>query len=89
MGTRKQVEPESRQEIVQRFTLTNNERTAAIVPKGMAPLERKTFGAVVCELIRKGKDLVLSLDGFIQGINQPVERYITQETDGVVFGLEI
>jgi len=89
MSTRKQIENEHWQEKLQAFTSTNKGRTAAIAVQGMTLVENKPFDRVVYDPIRKGNDLVLAVDGFIHIVDEPVEMYMTQESNGVVSTLEI
>jgi hypothetical protein len=89
MSTRKQIENEYWQEKLQAFTSTNKGRTVAIAAHGMTIVENKPFDSVVYDPIRKGNDLVLAVDGFIHMVNEPVEMYMTQESNGVVSTLEI
>jgi hypothetical protein len=55
----------------------------------MTIVENKPFDSVVYDPIQKGNDLVLAVDGFIHMVNEPVEMYMTQESNGVVSTLEI
>ena len=89
MSTRKQIENEHWQEKLPAFTSTSKGRTAAIAALGMTIVENKPFDSVVYDPIRKGNDLVLAVDGFIHIVDEPVEMYMTQESNGVVSTLEI
>ena len=89
MSTRRQIENEHWLEKLQVFTSTNKGRTAVIATHGMTIVENKPFDSVVYDPIRKGSDLVLAVDGFIHMVNEPVEIYITQDSNGVISTLEI
>lgn len=89
MGSRGKIENEHWQKILQTFSSTNEGRIAAIVSWGITIVENKALNRVIYDPIRKGNDLVLAVDGFIHMVNEPVEIYITQESDGMVSILEI
>ena len=89
MSTRTQIENEHWLKKLQNLTSTNKGRSAAIAVQGMTIVENKPFDRVVYDPIRKGKDLVLALDGFIHMVNEPVEMYLTHDSNGVVSTLEI
>ena len=89
MRLRKQIENEHWQEKLQAFTLTNKGRTVAIAAHGMTIVENKPFDSVVYDPIRKGNDLVLAVDGFIHMVDEPVEMYMTHDSNGVVSTLEL
>jgi len=89
LSTRKQIEKEHWLKKLQTLTSTNKGRSAAIAVQGMTIVENKPFDSVVYDPIRKGNDLVLAVDGFIHMVNEPVEMYMTQESNGVVSTLEI
>jgi hypothetical protein len=89
MNTRKQIENEHWQEKLQTFSFTNKGRTTAIVAMGMTLVENRPFDSVIYDPIRKGNDLVLAVDGFIHMVNEPIEIYMTQESNGMVSTLEI
>ena len=77
------------QEKLQTFTSANKGRSAAIAVQGMTIVENRPFDRVVYDPILKGNDLVLALDGFIHMVNEPVEMYMTHDSNGVVSTLEI
>ena len=89
MSTRKQIENEYWQEKLQAFTSTNKGRTVAIAAHGMTLVENMPFDSVVYDPIQKGNDLVLAVDGFIHMVNEPVEMWMTLDSNGVVPTLEI
>ena len=89
LSTRKQIENEHWQEKLQTLTSTNKGRSAAIAVHGMTIVENKPFDHVIYDPIRKGNDLVLALEGFIHMVNEPVEIYMTHDSNGVVSTLEI
>jgi len=89
LSTRKQIENEHWQVKLQALTSTNKGRSAAIEVHGMTIVENKSFDSVVYDPIRKGKDLVLALDGFIHMVNEPLEMHMTHDSNGVVSTLEI
>jgi hypothetical protein len=89
LSTRKQIEKEHWLKKLQTLTSTYKGRSAAITVQGMTIVENKPFDRVVYDPIRKGKDLVLALDGFIHMVNEPVEMYMTHDSNGVVSTLEI
>ena len=89
MSTRKQIENEHWKEILQTFTSTNKGRSATIAVQGMTIVENVPFDCVVYDPIRKGNDIVLTLDGFIHMVNEPVEMYIIHDANGVISELEI
>jgi hypothetical protein len=84
-----QIENEHWQEKLQTFTSGNKGRPAAITSHGMAIVENKPFHSVIYDPIRKGNDIVLALEGFIQMVNEPVEIFMTHDSNGVVSTLEI
>jgi hypothetical protein len=77
------------QEKLQTLTSTNKGRSAAIAVHEMTIVENKPFVSVIYDPIRKGNDLILALDGFIHMVNEPLEIYMTQDSNGVVSTLEI
>ena len=89
MSTRKQIENEHWQEKLQTLTSTNRGRTAAIAFQGMTIVENKLFNSIIYDPIRKGNDLLLALEGFIQMVDEPVEIYMTHDSNGVVSTLEV
>ena len=89
LSTRKQIENEQWQKKLQTLTSTNKGRSAAIEVQGMTIVENKPFDSVVYDPIRKGNDLVLVLAGFIHMVDEPVEIYMTHDSNGVVSTLEI
>ena len=89
MSTRKQIENEHWQEILQTFSSTNKGRFAAIAIQGLTIVENTPFESVVYDPIRKGNDLLLALEGFIQMVDEPVEIYMTHDSNGVVSTLEV
>ena len=89
MSTRKQIENEHWQEILQTFTSTNKGRSAAVAIQGLTIVENKPFEGVVYDPIRKGNDLLLALDGFIHMVDEPMEIYMTHDSNGVVSTLEV
>jgi len=84
-----QIENGHWQEKLQTFTSANKGRSAAIAVQGMTIVENRPFDRVVYDPILKGNDLVLALDGFIHMVNEPVEMYMTHDSNGVVSTLEI
>jgi len=89
LSTRKQIENEQWQEKLQTLTSTSRGRSAAIAIHGMTIVENKQFDSVIYDPILKGNDILLVLEGFIQMVNEPMEVYITNDTNGVVSTLEI
>jgi hypothetical protein len=89
LSTRKKIENEYWQEKLQTFTSTNKGRSAAIAVQGLTIVENKPFESVVYDPIRKGNDLLLALDGFIHMVDEPVEMYMTHDSNGVISTLEI
>jgi hypothetical protein len=89
LSTRKQIENEYWQEQLQILNSTNKGRSAAIVLQGMTIVENVPFDCFVYDPIRKGNDIVLTLDGFIHMVNEPVEMYIIHDANGVISELEI
>ncbi|MEJ2333723.1 MAG: DUF5335 family protein [Desulfobulbaceae bacterium] len=89
LSTRKQIENEHWQKKLQTLTSTNRGRSAVISIHGMTIVENKPFDHVIYDPIRKGNDLVLALEGFIHMVNEPVEIYMTHDSNGVVSTLEI
>ena len=89
MSTRKQIENEQWQEQLHILNSTNKGRSAAIAVHGMTIVEYKPFDSVIYDPIRKGNDLVLALEGFVHMVNEPLEIYMTQDSNGVVSMLEI
>lgn len=86
---RKQIENEHWQEKLHTLTSTNKGRSAAIAVQGMTIVENRPFDRVIYDPILKGNDLVLVLDGFIHVVNEPLEMFVTNDSNDVVFTLEI
>jgi hypothetical protein len=84
-----QIENGHWQEKLQTLTSTNKGRSAAIAVHEMTIVENKPFVSVIYDPIRKGNDLILALEGFVHMVNEPLEIYMTQDSNGVVSMLEI
>jgi hypothetical protein len=84
-----QIENGHWQEKLQTLTSTNKGRSAAIAVHEMTIVENKPFVSVIYDPIRKGNDLILALEGFVHMVNEPLEIYMTQDSNGVVSTLEI
>ncbi len=89
MSTRKQIQTSEWQQRLQTFTSGNKGRTSAIAAEGMTLVENKPLVSVNFDPVGKGNDLVISVKGFSHTVNEPVEMYITEESNGVVSTLEV
>jgi len=89
MGSRGKIENEHWQNKLKAFSSTNKGRMATIVARGMTIIENRGFNSVIYDPIQKGNDLVLAIDGFVHMVDEPVEMYITQESNDMVSTLEI
>ena len=89
LSTRTQIENEHWQKKLQTLASTNRGRTAAIVVHGMTIIENKPFDSIIYDPLRKGNDIILVLEGFIHMVDEPVEIYMTHDSNGVVSTLEI
>ena len=89
MSTKKQIETSEWQDRLQSFTFGNKGRPAAIAAEGMTLAENKSLTSVDYDLVGKGNDMMITLEGFSHTVYTPVELYITEESNGVVSTLEI
>ena len=86
---RKQMEKSEWQERLQTFTSGNRGRRAAIAAEGMTLVEDKSFETVIYDPVKKGNDLVISVEDFTHTVDAPTELYVEENEEGVVTSLEV
>ena len=89
MSTKNQIQKVDWQQRLQTFTSGNKGRTSAVAADGMTVVENKPLAGVDYDPVRKGNDVVITLKGFAQMINVPLELCITEESNGIVSTIEI
>ena len=73
MSKKKQIQQSEWQERLQTFTSGNRGRRAAIATEGMTLVEEKPFETVICDPVKKGNDVVISVEDFTHTVAAPTE----------------
>jgi len=85
----KQIEKSEWQERLQTFTSGNRGRRAAIATEGMTLVEKTPFVTLIYDPVKKGNDLVISVENFTHTVAVPTELYFEENNEGVVTSLEV
>ena len=89
MSTKKQIQRFDWSERLQTFSSTNIGRSSPIASDDTTIVENKALVSVNYNPLGKGNDVVITVNGFFQMINDPVDLYITEESNGIVSTIEI